>query len=227
MHEVTFESEPGIIIPALAMYDPNFMGARTGVITMLAEGKDAVVHRRDLLELCQGGALVLAMDFRGRGETDGGGMGEFSAVERGINLGRPMMGWRVWDVMRAADYLLDRADTTSDTVAVWGEDEAAMLAIYAAALDERISATVSVEPLTSYAGSKGFVQASWVFPRNILKVADMPDIAGLAAPRALVVANPKDGSGADTDAAALTAGEGATVAADFDEAVAGLLRAIG
>lgn len=225
VEKVTFHSEPEIIIPALVMHDPQFVGERTGVVTMLAEGKAAVAHRRDLRELCRGGAMLLALDFRGRGETDGGGMSEFQAVERSINLGRPLLGWRVWDVLRAVDYLLARPDT-ADTAAVWGEADAALLALFAAALDERIRAAVCVDMLSSYRGSAGFVQPDWVFPRNILRVCDLPDLARLIAPRTLIVMNPQDGAGQDADPAPLLRGEGSCIAQDFDEAVAKLCAAI-
>jgi len=161
------------------------------------------MHRRDLHDLCTAGCLVLGVDYRGCGETDGGGNENQWALLRGINLGRPLLGWRTWDVIRTVDYLLTRDDVRPDAIALWGEREASLLALYAAALDERIAATVCLGPLASYLGDQGFTQPYWWFPRNILQVADICDLARIVSPRSLLLANSCDGAGNELSSEAL------------------------
>ena len=197
--KIAFRSEPEIIVPALAMYDPSHTGPRKATVAMLATGKSALVVRRDMRQLCEAGTLVLAIDYRGCGETDGGANETMWALERGTGLGRPLLGWRVWDVIRAVDYLLDRDDVDPGGVGMWGEDEGGLLALYAAALDERVKAAACADTLVSYREGAGFVQAQWLFPRNILRVADIPDLARMVSPRGLVLLNARDGSGRDAD----------------------------
>lgn len=57
-------------------------------------------------------------------------------------LGETMVAWRVWDVMRAIDYIQTRTDVDSKRVAVTGISGGGKISLFSAALDTRIKVAV-------------------------------------------------------------------------------------
>ncbi|MGH2366797.1 MAG: alpha/beta hydrolase family protein, partial [Chloroflexota bacterium] len=143
-------------------------------------------------EVVRGGAIVLAIDYRGQGETagTGGTEGELPAVERGILLHRPLFGGRVWDVLRGVEYLASRPDVNPDAVYVWGEGDTSLLALHAAALDETIAGAACLGLPESYRAHRdvsSVTLAPWLAVRGSL---DVPELAEMVRPRPLVTGNP-------------------------------------
>jgi len=136
-------------------------------------------------EWLEAGACVLALDYRGVGETKSS---EEVAVKNSLVLGRHILGMQVYDVIRAVDYLTLKAGF--NRVYVYGEREAGVVALLAGALDERISAVHTLEMPSTLVSSKGFRYPPTLFPPNILKYADIPEIAAMIAPRPLVIDYP-------------------------------------
>jgi hypothetical protein len=138
--------------------------------------------------------LVLAIDYRGQGETAGTGQteGELAAVERGIMLHRPLFGGRVWDVLRGVEYLAQRPDVDPDAVYVWGERETSLLALHAAALDTRVAGAACLGLPASYriAPGQAVTTEPWLVVPGLLDVADVPDLLALVAPRPCVTGSP-------------------------------------
>jgi pimeloyl-ACP methyl ester carboxylesterase len=103
-----------------------------------------------------------------------------------LMLGETMTGWRVWDALRALDYLETRAEADPKRLAVMGISGGGLTALFAAALDTRVRAAVVSGYLNTFADSILTVDHC---PDNyvpgLLNVAEMPDVAGLIAPRAL------------------------------------------
>jgi dienelactone hydrolase len=110
------------------------------------------------------------------------------AAMRALMLGRTLLGERVYDVDRAIDYLAQRGDADMSCIGVLGNSGGGTVALYSGALLSRV----------------GFVVASCCFGRfrdtlmtihhcsdnyvpGLYEVADMPDIAGLIAPRPAVI----------------------------------------
>ncbi|HJY81070.1 MAG TPA: acetylxylan esterase, partial [Candidatus Binatia bacterium] len=59
-------------------------------------------------------------------------------------LGSCNMGWMVWDSMRAVDYLLTRPDVDGERIGITGASGGGANSFYAAAVDERLRASVVV-----------------------------------------------------------------------------------
>jgi predicted esterase len=109
-----------------------------------------------------------------------------------LHMGHTMAGHRVYETIRVADYLLTRSDVQADRIGIMGISGGGLVALFAAALDERIRAAVI----------SGYVN---MFKDSILSIhhcvdnyipglgrhAEMPDIAGLVAPRPLLVESGK------------------------------------
>lgn len=189
IEKLAIRSEPDILLPALLLRPRRAAGPTPAIVLLSPSGKVRAVERRDVLECLRAGWSVLAVDYRGAGETAAGENGERFALIRSLKTGRHLFGLRVWDVLRAVEYLREREDMQPDRVALWGEREGALLALYAGALDVRVAAVVADYPLASYRGAQDGAHAAWLYPWRVLDVCDVPDVAALVAPRPLVLAN--------------------------------------
>ncbi len=113
---------------------------------------------------------------------------------RAVMLGRTTMGERVWDLMRAIDAVLENYDfIDGGKVTLVGTSGGATIAYYTACVDERIAAVVASSGISSYEKS--------IIARNhcvcnyipyIVNYFEMGDLAGLIAPRKLVIIAPKN-----------------------------------
>lgn len=108
-------------------------------------------------------------------------------------LGRTMIGERVWDVRRALDALdeFDGLDTTR--IGCMGNSGGGTITWYAACLEPRITAVMPSCSVCTYADSiAGIDHCCDNYLPGALRFFDMPDLAGLIAPRPLVVVAGKD-----------------------------------
>jgi cephalosporin-C deacetylase-like acetyl esterase len=179
-------TEPGMEVAALLLKPADASGPCPAVVFMHERGKENAKDDPVVLKLLASGTAVLALDPRGTGETE---VHENHLTSDSICLGRPIFGQQVWDVMQAARYLGGRADTDGARVACHGRESGALLALYAAALGAPVERVVAERPLASY---RFFLEDSQPQPislcvPNILKVADVAQIAALAAPRQVTV----------------------------------------
>ncbi len=97
-------------------------------------------------------------------------------------LGTTLETMQLWDLLRAVDYLFEQEGLRLSSLSVYARKEMAVPALYAAALDERISRLVLDDPPYSH----------WQGPAvlNALRFTDLPEIAALAAPREIVTLLP-------------------------------------
>ncbi|MDX1935439.1 MAG: alpha/beta hydrolase family protein [Capsulimonadales bacterium] len=103
-----------------------------------------------------------------------------------LTLGECMIGWRVWDAMRAIDYLATRPEVDPKRIAVLGISGGGTTALFTAALDVRVAACVVSGYLNTFADSILAVpHCVDNFAPGILTLCEMPDVAGLIAPRLL------------------------------------------
>lgn len=101
-------------------------------------------------------------------------------------LGETMIGWRVFDVMRAIDYLQTRPDVEESRVAVMGISGGGTISLFSSALDTRIKAAVISSYFNTFKASiYSISHCIDNYVPFILRYAEMPDIAGLIAPRPL------------------------------------------
>lgn len=161
-------------------------------------------HARELIDSGQrdygvqavrAGYLTLIPDLRGFGElvlredqASSGRGGCTQLAMRSIQLGRPLMGQRVSDLMQLLDWALARDDVDPARTAITGNSGGGMMSLFTAAVDERIAACVPSCYFSTFAGS---ILAMFHCPCNFVPglspVAEMADLGGLLAPRPMLV----------------------------------------
>ena len=105
-------------------------------------------------------------------------------AEWGLWVGRPLLGQWVWDIIRWLDFVVERP------IVLVGLGAMGLPAILAAALDHRVAGVVCTECLVSFVGRTTRpwtgVPMGLIAP-NILDVGDVAQLAGLVAPRPMVI----------------------------------------
>ena len=103
-------------------------------------------------------------------------------------LGQTMINWRVYDVIRAIDYLERRNEVDRTRVGVMGISGGGTISLFSAALEKRIKATiVSGYFCTFYHSIFSLEHCIDNYIPGILQYGEMYDVAGLIAPRALFI----------------------------------------
>jgi dienelactone hydrolase len=110
-------------------------------------------------------------------------------------LGKTIFGMQVLDIIKAIDYLESRDDIDMNNLACYGWGKGGILVMYAAALDNRVKKTVSMNGLISYKQlvlNKVYNIGVDMFIPKVLKHYDLADVASLIAPRPLTLINAID-----------------------------------
>jgi dienelactone hydrolase len=199
----TFKPEPGILMPAMLCLPANAETKKRPAILIVDEnGKQAALESGLIDALVSHGSVVLAIDYRGAGETAGTvsaigygpSMPEYNLTNYSLYIGRPLAGQRVVDIRAATDYLTNRPEVAANRVAIIGRGRGALSAVLAASFDNRLHCVVADEFLASLVFNEEFVDIGleYFIPR-ILTVADMPHLLAHIAPRPLLVLDPVDG----------------------------------
>ena len=103
-------------------------------------------------------------------------------------LGQTMVGWRVYDAMRAFDYLETRPEIDINRLGVMGISGGGTTTFFTAAIDRRVKAAVVSGYFNTFRDSiLSLSHCMDNYIPNVLQYAEMYDIAGLIAPRALFV----------------------------------------
>ncbi|MEI6032792.1 MAG: hypothetical protein WCS65_00760 [Verrucomicrobiae bacterium] len=145
------------------------------------------------------GIAALCIEQRSFGERRELAMGRPSgdccqdAAMHALLLGRTLMGERVHDVDRAIDYLIWRGDADPRRIGVTGNSTGGMVALFAAALLPRIRFAMPSSCFSSFRDSilaMGHCSCNYV--PGLLRVADLADIAGLIAPKPLVIVHGRE-----------------------------------
>jgi dienelactone hydrolase len=169
-----------------------------GTIAQTA-GLEKSYQRANALELARAGFVTLTVEPRGFGRL--GAVGHLRIDSAARLVGRTWYGLLVQDGLRAIDYLLTRPEVDPSRIGAAGIGAGGALAMYAAALDER----VRVAFVNSYLGKYIVTSLDEEHcPCNdvpgILRYAEMGDVASLIAPRPVMFANgqrdPSAGHGA-------------------------------
>jgi hypothetical protein len=92
-------------------------------------------------------------------------------------LGTTLETLQLHDVLRGLDFLLESAEIPKANVSVYGRKEMAMLALYAGAIDTRITRVIADRPPESHWDGPAIMHA--------LRYTDLPEVAALIAPREL------------------------------------------
>jgi dienelactone hydrolase len=147
-------------------------------------------HRGDYaLKFVRAGFLALAPDAAGYGErTEEGSEGLNPSpcqhlFVNALSLGISLQGLRVWEFLRALDYLAARPDAQSARLAVAGLSMGCEHAMYVAALDRRLKAAVLSCCLRAIIpDAKKISWCTCLFSPGLFSFLDWPDIGALIAP---------------------------------------------
>jgi cephalosporin-C deacetylase-like acetyl esterase len=210
IEEIQFESEPGLRImgwfvkPAVSAYPHR------AVLYVSDAADDVVAEPSSLEHVLHAGYPVYAISLRGLGVTaprlpqggprfygDGRDVAERFAWAS-LALGNCVAGQRVWDVVRAMDYLATRPEVNPSQICVLGSGAPGLAALLATVLDGRahsllldrtLVTCLSVVESTDYS-----VSLDWFVP-GILRKFDLPDLVMALSPRACWLLNPVGAQG--------------------------------
>jgi len=137
------------------------------------------------------GMAALIVEQRNFGECGGKPEGPdcFISTMTALLMGRTTIGERVWDISRAIDVIENHfPDIDKNDIMCMGNSGGGTATFYIACLEKRIKAAMPSCSVCSYDYSIAAMHhCSCNFIPNVRKYFDMGDLAGLIAPRALVV----------------------------------------
>ncbi len=110
-----------------------------------------------------------------------------------ILLGQPILGRKIWDIMRSIDYLETRKEIDSERIGCLGLSMGGTIALFSSAMEERIKVVVISCCLNTFRDSIMAIEhCECNYIPYILQYAEMYDICGLIAPRPLLIEAAKD-----------------------------------
>lgn len=121
-------------------------------------------------------------------------MNNFNELARRLLRGETLLKKVIHDASRGIDYMLTRPEVDPKRIGFMGHGYGAKMAIWTAAFDERIFASVahgSVGSMHQTLRSGQFIQIEFAVPR-LLQVADYDRVLSLAAPRPFLISASDD-----------------------------------
>jgi dienelactone hydrolase len=207
-------SEPGVDIPfwllepegegpypiAVLPHGHENVGMDTYVGIYHDEAKREKIAREDrdvAVQAVRRGMLAIAPTTRGffpatipDGRKRHGGQHCRSYAMHMALAGRVATGDRVWDMMRLLDWAVARPDTDANRILAMGNSGGGMVTTYLAACDPRVTVAVPSCSFCSLASVDGHLHhCDCNLVPGILRWGEFWDVAGLIAPRHLLVVN--------------------------------------
>jgi len=212
-YKVAFTSRPGLRVIGYFLLPDGFRAPGPAMLCLPGHGRgvDDIIgiddngnqraapeghpggYQNDFaLQAAANGFAALAIDQLGFGSRRDarareGGPGNSScqpAAGSALLLGQTMIGWRVYDAMRAVDYLLTRPEVDGGRIGCVGISGGGTTTLHAAAVDTRIALAFVSGYFNTYRDSIFSISHCMDnYIPGILEFAEMPDVAGLIAPR--------------------------------------------
>jgi len=176
--EVSFQTEAGVRVRA-QLLTPK-AGATIAPLLIYVKRAGDSIYFMDLDELLPvlGHASVLILNPR---FTEGSvGADQYRDIQMTAAwTGRTIAAMQVWDVSRGIEWALSEEKLAPSEISIFGRGEMGIVNLYAAVRDERITRVILDDAPASH----------WQGPAllNVLRVTDLPEVAGLLAPRKLVL----------------------------------------
>ncbi len=225
VEKFVYESEPGILIPAVLAIPQKQSSGHDAVLYVDGHGKAMLSSK--LGEWMKNGTVVLAIDARGFGETQSKPeaasednriwFGDASSTSAAFLLGKTLVGLRALDIIKGFELLSQRTDLSLKTIHLVGAGGASVPALFAAALDNRIQSveldgllmswqSVIDTPIHRHAYEQ-------VIP-GVIRKFDLPDLAAALSPRNVRITSLVDAMGDPVPAKVAASLYGARMAAN-------------
>ena len=202
IEKILFESYPGMLVPAL-IYVPNrHTGPLPAMISIpghvYCEGKASDSVQARCVNLVRRGIIAMTYDYIDTGERNTGlnacatmpygGGNDHGLASFSYTAGTPT-GLEILDGIRAVDYLYTRPDVDRTRLGFTGESGGSNSTYWVSALDERVKLAVPVCSVTTF---NYWIRnnRNWDWhqrPPGIRRIADIPTLLALIAPRPLLV----------------------------------------
>jgi len=210
MDRIRFTAEPGEVVSGYLLRPKQgrapfpvmicLQGHSPGMHISIGQARNeserkSIAGGRDLaIQAVDRGWAALVIEQRGFGVRAEPGVKCNDAALRALHHGRPLTGQRVFDVMRAIDFAATQPDLDLNQLGCIGNSTGGTVSFYAACVDPRITLSVVSCSFCTFEDSwLSLPHCSCGYLPGIMKVADMPDLAGLIAPqRLLIVAGKTD-----------------------------------
>lgn len=176
--EVSFQTEAGVRVRA-QLLTPKSSTKEAPLLIYVKRAADSF-YFMDLDELLPllGRYAVLILNPR-FGESSISAP-EYANIERtAVWTGRTVASLQIWDILRAIEWAVTEEKLCPDSISLYGKGEMAVLTLYAALLDPGVGQVILQDPPSSH----------WQGPAllNVLRITDVPEVAGALAPRRLVL----------------------------------------
>lgn len=198
VEKIIYESLPGLFVTAL-MYVPKERDGRCPAVLCVnghwREAKVTPVIQRRCVGLAKMGVVAFCQDVIGTGERAAPSDSPHStyhgnyrgAVTRIVD--RSLLGYVMYECMRAMDYLETRPEVDAKRVICTGASGGGKQSMFFAALDDRLSGAVPVCYVSNYQVHMGATACVGEIPTNVLRYSNQWEILGLHAPRPLLCIN--------------------------------------
>lgn len=197
---IRFQPEAGITLTAR---QAPFASAKqkTAIVLDLDQGAKAA-DGPTAKTLRAAGWSVITLDLRATGSLAWprdaiGRAPDHNTAEWSLWLGRPLLGQWVVDVRRLLDAMAQHDGGLPESLRVVGVGTAGLVAVCAAARDQRISEVATIGSLASYISEEPYQgqRLGLMAPAILRQCGDVPHLAALVAPRKLLVAGAVNGGG--------------------------------
>jgi cephalosporin-C deacetylase-like acetyl esterase len=213
IEKLTYESENGIVIPALLIKPENVKRSSPVYIFASDKGKPTRIENSVLpFQLAKNGSVVLAIDVRGIGETSPTppySLNKFNGYNpllwrnevlliQSAGFGRTSLGMRTFDLIKGIDFLNSRKDLKGRKIVIVGEGLGGLWALLASIYDSRIDGVVTEGTLPSYMlllTNQYYNLWGYFWVPGALRDFDIPDMVRLVSPKHQIWIDPVNALG--------------------------------
>ena len=175
--EVSFQSEDGVRIRA-QLYAPKNRSADAPLLIWVKRTVDSF-YGSDVDEVLPLLGRYTVFMLNPRFTEQSMSPADYTDVERtSVWAGRTIAAMQVWDILRAVEWAANEEKISGSSISLYGKGEMGIVALYAALFDERIKQIILNDPPASHWQSPALL--------NVLRVTDIPEVAGAFAPRRLI-----------------------------------------
>jgi cephalosporin-C deacetylase-like acetyl esterase len=196
-------SEPGIVLNGV-LGSPATGGTHPAIVWMDPTPVEAISRSPEFIRLVRAGNVVVAFHPRDvLGEPQSGpeqlALGQYMPeLLRAIVVGKTIVGMRVDDLVRVINWIGGRDNIDRKRIALYGRGGLGMVALHAAAIDERVERVLLENSLLSYRTAleaglhKNLSEA--IIP-GVLTRYDTPQLLQAVFPRPVYLINPSNAMG--------------------------------